>query len=381
MTRRQTRLYGDLSLLSSTLSSIALDEIMRPARDEAVSILDNYLLPRIKDSPPLIVALVGSTGAGKSTLLNSLAGEVVSMPGVLRPTTKRARVWAEEAAAENLAHLGPVLVGDHPLLDRLALVDTPDLDSDLIEHRAEALAVSQAADFILFVTTAARYGDQLVWTTLEMLVRSRPVAIVLNRVPPRSAGARNDLLARLRKAGLEHLRVFTISEQRIDPLRKRLSRQSVQRLAGFLRDLSEVVREEAMDQASDRVAALVAPLRAGLGASQQQSLDERRALEKAAAELADITSNHKVPRWRFRKAGVQTDLRDRIEERVREALGNAALSPRSTEILRESLPPYSIVAEQVIATELALRPLPDAALIDSLETGWQAILDASFEES
>ncbi|HJQ95163.1 MAG TPA: GTPase [Acidimicrobiia bacterium] len=378
VTRRQTRLYGDLSLLSAALESIDFDTTLHGLRDEALSILKNYLLPRIKGSLPLVVALVGSTGAGKSTLLNSLAGEVVSMPGVLRPTTKRARVWAEEDATDELAHLGPVTVGNHPLLDELALVDTPDLDSDFIEHRAEALTVSQASDLILFVTTAARYGDRLVWATLESLVKARPMAIVLNRVPSRSTGARNDLLSRLRKSGLGDLEVFTISEQRIDPNRKRLSPQSVQRLAAFLRNLPPT-RPDSMNRASDRLAELVGPLRTHVVASQQKRLDERSALEKAAIELADTTSSHKGSRWRFRKVGARANFRDRIEERVREALGEAPLSRLSVEILRAAEPPYSAVAERVIATELALRPPPDLAAAEALETGWQTLLDSNFD--
>ena len=380
MTRKQTRLYGDLSLLLSVLASADIEADLASSRDEAVSILERYLLPRIIGELPIVIALVGSTGAGKSTLLNSLAAEVVSMPGALRPTTKRARVWSSEDAAERLAQIGPVLVSGHPLLDKLAMVDTPDLDSDFVDHRAEALSVAQAADFILFITTAARYGDQLVWETLENLVRSRPLAIVLNRVPSRSSGARNDLLARLRRAGLGNLDVFTISEQRIDPDRKRLSPQSVQRLASFLRDLSPEVRRVSLNQASDRVAELVAPLRASLRAAHQQRLDDRSALEKAAVELSDITTQPRATRLRFRRPRIRADLVDRIEDRLREALGGADLSPLTTEILREATPPYSLVAQRVIATELALRPPPDPAFIDTLETGWQALLDASFEQ-
>lgn len=379
MTRKQTRLYGDLSLLFSVLASADVDPDLASSRDEAVSILEDYLLPRIKGELPLVIALIGSTGAGKSTLLNSLAGEVVSMPGALRPTTKRARVWSREDAAERLARIGPVSVSSHPLLDELALVDTPDLDSDFPEHRAEALSVARAADFILFITTAARYGDQLVWETLESLVQKRPLAIVLNRVPSRSSGARNDLLARLRKAGLGHLEVYTISEQRIDPTRKRLSPQSVQRLASFLRDLPLAVRRSSANMASDRVAELVMPVRALLRAAHQRRLDERSALEKAAVELADMTSESKITRLRFRRPRVRADIVDHIEERVGEALEDGSLSELSKEILREATPPYSLVAQRVIATELALRPPPEEAFLDSLETGWQALLDASFD--
>jgi hypothetical protein len=51
------------------------------------------------------------------------------------------------------------------------------------------------------------------------------------------------------------------------------------------------------------------------------------------------------------------------------------------EILRTSEPPYSAVAERVIATEMALRPPPDPGALDALETGWQALLDSNFDQS
>lgn len=379
MSRRQARLYGDLSLLATTLEALSVGEEHQPARDQAVAILKEFLLPRLQDTLPLVVAIVGSTGAGKSTLLNSLAGEVVSMPGALRPTTKRARVWVRESHAADVEHLGLVSVGDHPLLATLAFVDTPDLDSDLVEHQREALSVARASDVVVFVTTAARYGDLLVWNTLIALAEMRPLAIVLNRVPSRSSGARNDLLARLKQADLGHLPLLTISEQRIDHARKRLSPQSVQRLAGFLRELNPASRGQAMDKASDRVAELISPLRAAILADEHRQQDVRAALQAAAADLAEMTANAKPGRWRIRRPGVRVDLRDRIEGRLRDALGNGGLSPMSLEILRTASPPYSTIADRLVATELALHSPSDDSAIDRLETGWQSLLDASFD--
>jgi ABC-type transport system involved in cytochrome bd biosynthesis fused ATPase/permease subunit len=63
-----------------------------PARElvrTAVRQLDDYVLPRLRDvDAPVLAVVGGSTGAGKSTLVNSLVGDLVSQPGVLRPTTR-----------------------------------------------------------------------------------------------------------------------------------------------------------------------------------------------------------------------------------------------------------------------------------------------------
>jgi hypothetical protein len=143
-----------------------------------------------------------------------------------------------------------VVVGDHPLAGSVALIDTPDLDSDAVDHRLRAIEALSASDAVVFVTTSSRYGDASPWEVLRSVV-GKPVAVVVNRLQTRASGARNDLTARLQALGMGEVPVLTISEQRIDPGRGRLGHHSVQRLGLLL-------REWASDARTHRVAALEA---------------------------------------------------------------------------------------------------------------------------
>src|SRR6476469_7692573 len=61
----------------------------RLGRTRLLNQLDDYVVPRLTSlDAPLLAVVGGSTGAGKSTLVNSVVGREVTLPGVLRPTTR-----------------------------------------------------------------------------------------------------------------------------------------------------------------------------------------------------------------------------------------------------------------------------------------------------
>ncbi|MBW0253639.1 GTPase domain-containing protein [Cellulomonas sp. PS-H5] len=214
----------------------------RGDRRAALDQLDDYLLPRLRSAgAPLLVVVGGSTGAGKSTLVNSLLGERVSDPGVLRPTTRSpvlvhhpldAGWFAGDRVLPGLARLagdrGPstgagadaepgaaaVRLAPSPALPRgLALLDAPDVDSVEEANRRLAAQLLAAADLWLFVTTAARYADAVPWDLLHTAAeRHAQVALVVDRVDPGSEAAVEDLRRMLDANGLSAAPLFVVAE-------------------------------------------------------------------------------------------------------------------------------------------------------------------------
>ncbi|HWG03246.1 MAG TPA: GTPase [Trebonia sp.] len=183
-------------------------------RTKILSQIDDYLLPRVRESAaPILVALVGSTGAGKSTLVNSIVGTKVSLTGVRRPTTNSPVLachpddiqWFAEnmflptlprVRQEGLARPGRdgllVLAAVEGMTKGVALLDTPDIDSVAASHREFAYQFLDASDLWLFMTSASRYADAPVWEVLRHArERGAALGVVLSRVPP---GHRDELV-------------------------------------------------------------------------------------------------------------------------------------------------------------------------------------------
>jgi 50S ribosome-binding GTPase len=186
-------------------------ESARAERQQLLSQIDDYLLPRLRQSgAPILISMVGSTGAGKSTLLNSVVGKQVSATGIRRPTTNSPVLachpedvgWFAEnvflptlprVRQQGLAMPGRdgllVLATSEGMPRGIAVLDTPDIDSVVAAHRQFARQFLDASDLWLFVTTARRYADAAVWDLLkDARDRGASLGIVLSRVPPAAIG-------------------------------------------------------------------------------------------------------------------------------------------------------------------------------------------------
>jgi predicted GTPase len=216
-------------------------DLPRSAEDRAVLAemvdqLEDYVIPRVLSSDaPLLAVVGGSTGAGKSTLVNSLVGRRVTEPGLLRPTT-RSPVLVHNPADADWFRQDQVLPDlervDRPTTDPgalqlvaadsipagLAIVDAPDIDSVEAQNRTLAGQLLAAADLWLFVTSAARYADQVPWDFLRRAAeRSAAVAIVLDRTPDDAVETVAAHLARmLASRGLKDSPLFIVTERQVD---------------------------------------------------------------------------------------------------------------------------------------------------------------------
>jgi hypothetical protein len=377
-------------------------ETARAERQQLISQVDDYLLPRLRQSgAPLLIAMVGSTGAGKSTLLNSIVGDQVSATGIRRPTTNSPVLachpedvgWFAEnvflptlprVRQEGLARPGRdgllVLATSEGMPRGIALLDTPDIDSVVAAHRQFARQFLDASDLWLFVTTARRYADAAVWDLLkDARDRGASLGIVLSRVPPAASQQLGDHFnAMLEANGLGDVERFIIPETTVTdaqlppevsaPVRDWLedtSRRDDRRIAILTQTMSGVLdsfeaRIPALADLAQTQLALRAELRSAADAAYAAALAEH----DEAIRSGSLLRGEVLARWQdFAGTG---DLMRTLEVRKgkrgsQRSKRHAAMSARTQALkhaMRQSL--------EALATSLA-----DRAAEDAIER-WQA---------
>ncbi|MEP9384005.1 dynamin family protein [Nocardioides cheoyonin] len=233
-----TRMVTALVRLHHALQDVALPldiadaPAQRQARATMIDQLEDYVIPRMMTiDAPLLAVVGGSTGAGKSTLVNSLVGTRVTAPGILRPTTRspvlvhhpddgkwfgQDRLLPEFERVDHATNDPGALqlVPSDLLKPGLAILDAPDVDSVEEQNRLLAAELLAAGDLWIFVTSAARYADQVPWEFLKLAAeRSTAVAVVLDRTPADAVQTVATHLARmLASRGLKDSPLFIVHE-------------------------------------------------------------------------------------------------------------------------------------------------------------------------
>ena len=302
-----TRLATALNFLRAAIGGASYPLVM-PSADEArrigaalVAQVDDYLLPRLaRLDAPLLVVVGGSTGAGKSTLVNSLVRAPVSTAGVLRPTT-RSPVLVSNPSDLQWFRQGQLLPGlvrtpesspdprtlqivSAPALGSgLAFLDAPDIDSVVEGNRKLAAQLLAAADLWLFVTTAARYADNVPWELLTTArLRGTVIALVLDRVPAEAAA---EVTAHLREMlaarNLGAAPLFVLPETTLDR-QGLIAEDTIGPLHDWFKQLAadSSARSAVVRQTLDGALAALRPAVAGLADAADDQAVAARALDE-----------------------------------------------------------------------------------------------------
>ncbi len=183
-----------------------------------------------------VVALAGSTGSGKSSLFNAVVGIELAATGVRRPTTAQplACIWGQEGSAALLDWLKIPLarrvareseLGPAPGSMRgLVLLDLPDHDSMVTDHRDEVDRLVGLVDLLVWVVDPQKYADALLHEQYlrRLTAHGAVVVVVLNQVDrlteQQQRACLDDLQGLLRHDGLADVPVLPVSATRGDGL-------------------------------------------------------------------------------------------------------------------------------------------------------------------
>ncbi|GIG38324.1 GTPase [Cellulomonas phragmiteti] len=336
-----------------------------------------------------VVALAGATGSGKSSLFNALVGADLAATGVQRPTTShplavvvgadpdadgptRLLDWLEVGRRHALP-AGPVgppearagSPGRRALLaDGLVLLDLPDHDSVVTEHRGRAERLVARADLLVWVVDPQKYADAALHERylVPLAGHDDVVVLVLNQADRLAAGEVDAVLQDLRRLarsdGLDRARVVAASARTgagVDDLRDLVGRAVQRREATnqrFGADLRTVARD---------VVETCGPAPQG----RRRDVDADRLIDALEDAAGVPTVVQAVRRSAVRRAGAHTGwppvrwisrLRPDPLRRLHLAPGPAA----AADVTRTSLPPAGPAQRATAVT--AVRDHTDAAL-------------------
>lgn len=292
-----------LSGIISALESLAeYTGPWRPLRSETKLLqtrLDELREREQRLDDVLLVALVGGSGVGKSTLLNALAGDQIAETSEMRPCTSAPTVYHPPGMQFNLAHLSGVKHVSRSALEHIALIDTPDSDTIVKEHRRIVEQVLQECDLILLCADSEKYLDEATWSLLQPLQGLRAIVCVETRVARPDDAIKNHWMKKLREYGFHIEQYFRVNALRALDRKLHLAASNGDEfdfgaLERFLRH--ELDRERVARIKSSNAAGLLAQTVTRLNEQVTNEASRIAALKEAIAAddetLARITMKH-----------------------------------------------------------------------------------------
>ncbi|MFE4968057.1 GTPase [Streptomyces sp. NPDC056660] len=272
---------------------------------EAGRVLDEAAARRRLSGQHTVVAIAGATGSGKSQLFNALAGVAISETGVRRPTTAApiACSWSDGSAAL-IDRLGiPGRLRRRPVhnpeadaqLRGLVLIDLPDHDSAVVQHREHVDRILKLVDAVIWVVDPEKYADAVLHERyLRPLSGHAEVMFIVLNQTDRLPGEAADLV--------------------LDDLRRVLDEDGVA-LGEYGEPGATVLALSALTGDG------VGELRESLG----QFVSERGAAARRVAADVDAAAGRLRPVYATgRRAGLSEEARDDFAARLADAVGATA---------------------------------------------------------
>jgi energy-coupling factor transporter ATP-binding protein EcfA2 len=151
------------------------------------------------DDSLLVIMLCGPTAVGKSSLINVLAGAEISRRG-LGATTRAAVLYVHERDDPARVYAYSHALGEEAELVRhrsdallhKVLIDSPDIDSVMLQHKELTARLVHTADLVLFVTSPEKYKVMRSARWVLGQREQRGMAFVLNKWDPEALGVQYD---------------------------------------------------------------------------------------------------------------------------------------------------------------------------------------------
>nr|WP_294545455.1 GTPase domain-containing protein [uncultured Rhodopila sp.] len=156
------------------------------------------------DDTLLVIMLCGPTAVGKSSLINVLAGADISRRG-LGATTRAAVLYVHERDDPARVYAYSHALGEETELVRhrsdallhKVLIDSPDIDSVMLQHKELTARLVHTADLVLFVTSPEKYKVMRSARWVLGQREQRGMAFVLNKWDREALGVQYDQRATL----------------------------------------------------------------------------------------------------------------------------------------------------------------------------------------
>lgn len=267
-----------------------------------------------------IVGLAGGTGSGKSSLLNAIARRQIADVGGIRPTTDTPLAVATERRLGHvrgyLSEVGVTELAAGEVGDDLCLIDLPDTDSVVVEHRQRVAELLPALDAVVWVVDPEKYRDASLHHGLirRLAGQGRQFLFVFNQIDRVAAERRGELLADFEAA----LRDDGVEAPSIVATAAAPGTGPPEGISDLLTALGRIDARSVTDRAVTRIGEAATRL---LGATGESGLDFEERSARVAARTADLVESGDLEAATDELAAFTTDLageagglsRDQIE--------------------------------------------------------------------